>query len=1222
VRSIHIMGVRYLDLRIAIEATNATPFAFDTLGGKRMKLRKLSVVALLAACVAGCGGNSTPVGVTITPATATVIVRGSQVFSAVGTGSTTNTVNWQICLPPATSGTQPTNCTPLPGQTGTGPTGVGTITQASSTQAGGLYTAPSTVPQTNPILVVATSTVSAKAFAAATVTIDSGVRVQITPLRATIAPQERFLFVATVTGTANQAVTWSVNGVAGGDSIHGFVCPNSDPSIVQPCPAGTYIAPSTPPGGAVTVTATSAADSTKSASAAVTVTAASGAPTIASIDPSTALQGSVQQDVYINGADTNGSDFSSTSTVLVDGVPIVPVFLSDTLLRVTIPSQLLQQAKPVNIQVQRSNGDSSAPAELNIVPVRPGVISSLPDSVSQTTGGVNVSLTGGLFFNAPGGSTSAIFNGQTVTTSATSSRQLSVTIPPGALSAPGLYPILVQNPGIPANLSSVSALNLAVTPNPPSTIPTAPIATLPVGASPSAIAIDPVLNLAAVANTADGSVSLISLTTNSVIKTIPNVGNAPSGIAIDDQLPDHIALVVNSGDNTVSTVDLTTQALVGTPLSVQIGAPPPPVGGPVPIAIAVNSLTHRAIVAYQSTNLATVLDVSTGVPVFVQQIGGSLTGYSTGVNPAIAIDPRLNWAVVTPGGGGAVNIVDLGRAATSGDGGRAPQVIGTLSITTSIQGVGINTETHQVLLSDPTGTALTTFSLLDEAVNSITFTVGQQGYVAAGVNSLSNVGIAVNSESSTAAVVDLENGVVLQPSVSGLGTLPQAVAVDAVLNEALVVNQGSGAVSILSLGNTFRNLQIAEASPDVTFAPAATNLTLTINGIGFVQGTSQVFLDRTGLPAGNVAVTNGGRQIIATIPASMLTLARRYTITVQNSATNVSNATDLAVVQPVVVGNSPSSVAVDTDTDVAVVTNSADGTVSLIDLTTGTTLPQSPLSVGTGPVGVTVLPRLALLVVANNGSSDVTVLDENGINPPQRVDLCGGCTGPTGVAVNQDTAEGVVAASGPDVSCATTSSGCEASFLSVATTGSAAGNSVLVNQNPVSAAIDPNGDGFAAVGTASQAGSLDVIDLLTSTVTCRQNGIQVPSGVVFDPVNQVFVVANSLQNNLVIVDPVTCIPTTVRVGINPTSLDYDFQTSTLVTVNSASNTMSFLDYVCPPVPGPVGCPAPQTRAIFGLPSSGQFSQTQQFSVAIDAKLDIAVVVDTNNSRVLLVPIPH
>src|SRR4029077_12735591 len=152
-------------------------------------------------------------------------------------------------------------------------------------------------------------------------------------------------------------------------------------------------------------------------------------------------------------------------------------------------------------------------------------------------------------------------------------------------------------------------------------------------------------------------------------KTITGVGTAPTGIAIDDQLPHHIALVVNSGDNTVSTIDLTTQALVGTPLSVQIGAPPPPVAGPVAITIGVNPLTHRAIVAYQSTNLASVLDTSTGAPVFVEQIGGSLTAYSTGVSPEIGVDPLLNWAVITPGGAGTINIVDLGRDPIAGDGG-------------------------------------------------------------------------------------------------------------------------------------------------------------------------------------------------------------------------------------------------------------------------------------------------------------------------------------------------------------------------------------------------------------------------------------------------------------------------------------------------------------------------------------------------------------------------
>ena len=1188
-----------------------------------MKLGRLSVAILIAAWVAGCGSNAAKVGVTVSPTTATVVERGTQQFSAVGSGSTTTTVNWQICLPPATVGNQPTNCTPLPGQTGTGPTGVGTITQASATQAGGLYTAPAAVPSTNPVLVVATSTVDTTAFASAMVTITSGITVQITPTTATIAPQDRFTFTATVSGPTNdRGVTWSVNGVAGGDSVHGFVCPNPLVPTPPACPAGTYVAPAQLP-GAVTVTATSSADPTQSASATVTVSTASPNPTIASIDPTTAAQGSVQQDLYINGSAVSGADFFSTSVVLVDGVPIVPTFINSNLLRVTIPSLLLQQAKVVNVQVRRSNGDTSSPANLTVAPVRPAVISSTPDSVSAMASSANVTLSGGFFFpQAASGGTMATFNGVSVAPTVVNSRQLIVPTPPNAVLTPGLYPIVVQNPGISANLSSVSAVNLAVTPNPAS-IPTAPGATIAVGASPSAIAIDPVLNLAAVANTGDGSVSLINLATNSVVKTIPGVGNMPTGIAIDDQLPHHIALVVNSGDNTVSTVDLTTQAVVGAPFSVQIGAPPPPVAGPVSIAVGINSLTHRAVVAYQSTNLATVLDTSTGVPVFVAQIGGTLTPFSTGVSPAIGIDPLLNWAVITPGGAGTINLVDLGRAPIAGDGGRPPQVIGSLAISTSVQGVGINTETHQVLLTNPNGGTLQTFSLLDNSVNPISFTVNQLGYAAAAVNPLTNVGIAVNSQTSTAAVVDLETGVVLKPTVSGLGTMPQAVAVDPVLNEALVVNQTSGTVSVVSLGSSFRDLQITELDPAVAFAPAAANLSLTINGFGFVTGTSQVFLDTTALPPGNVTVSNGGRQIIATVPASMLQVARRYSVTVQNPGPNVSNTTELTVVQPVVVGNLPSSVAVDPDRDIAVVTNNGDGTVSLVDLTTGTTLPQSPLTVGQHPIGVAVLPRLALAAVANNASSDVTVVDENGINPPQTVPLCGGCTGPTGIAIEQDLATAIVAASGPDPGCSTVTSGCEVSFVNLLTTGSAAGTSVQVNQSPVSVATDPNGDRYAAVGAASQAGSIDVIDLLTSTVTCRVSGVQLPSGVVFDPVNQVFVAANSLQNNIVIVDPLTCIPTTVRVGINPTSLDYDFQTSTLVTVNSASNTMSFLDYMCPPAVGaPVTCTTPQTRAIFGLPSSATFSGNQQFSVAIDAKLDLAVVVDTNNSRVLLIPLPH
>ena len=111
-----------------------------------------------------------------------------------------------------------------------------------------------------------------------------------------------------------------------------------------------------------------------------------------------------------------------------------------------------------------------------------------------------------------------------------------------------------------------------------------------------------------------------------------------------------------------------------------------------------------------------------------------------------------------------------------------------------------------------------------------------------------------------------------------------------------------------------------------------------------------------------------------------------------------------------------------------------------------------------------------------------------------------------------------------------------------------------VDQNPISVAIDPEpfpantAVNYAAVGTSSQASSVEIIDLSTLAPQ-RISGFQNPTGIIFDPLNQVFVVANSLNNNLVIVDPVTLVQTPVRVGIDPTALDYDYQTSTLVTSN-------------------------------------------------------------------------
>jgi hypothetical protein len=120
-------------------------------------------------------------------------------------------------------------------------------------------------------------------------------------------------------------------------------------------------------------------------------------------------------------------------------------------------------------------------------------------------------------------------------------------------------------------------------------------------------------------------------------------------------------------------------------------------------------------------------------------------------------------------------------------------------------------------------------------------------------------------------------------------------------------------------------------------------------------------------------------------------------------------------------------------------------------------------------------------------------------------------------------------------------------------------------------------------------------------------------------------VVDSVINNVVIVNPTTFIPTSFKVGIGPTSLDYNYQTSTLVTNNATSNTISVVGYVCPPDPnGPPSCAGPQVREVLGVggvlqPASVVVGPN---SIAIDLKFNLGVLVDQSNNRVLLVPLPH
>lgn len=1193
----------------------------------------------LLAVISGCGGNSTPIGITISPTAPTILLGKPQQFSAIVTGAATTTVTWQICLPPSPTNVQPTVCSPAAsGQTQL-PAGYGTITTGANNTPGGFYTAPATLPPTNNFLIVATSTISSTAFASTTVTITSGIGVTVTPTSASVAIGEHQQFLASVDGAAPSGanVTWEVAGIAGGTTADGFICPSS--GLPASCSPGEYFAPTGSAPGAVTITAISSADPSKTGEATVTVTAAAD-PVLTSMSPNKVAEGSAQQDVYLNG-----TGFLTTSTVFA-GNPLTAVptlFISGDLLRATIPASLLvgPGPAPVPIVVQTQDGSNSnilpGPSGLTIYPSRPVVLATLPNTLTPSGSSTNLSLIGGYF--SPNSPTTVSFNGSNLTATFNSSRQLNAAVPSGSVPAPGLYPLFVNNGDVTVG-SGTAAINISVEPS-ANSIPTAPQSSFGVGTSPQAIAIDPALGLAVVVNRGSNNVSIINLATKTAVPGTPvMVGNAPTSVAIDDQLPNHIAVVTNGGDNTLSVINLTTFAVSAT-----LNLPNPntsPNPAPVPYAIGINPLTHRGLVALQQSNTADIVDFTGGVPSFVQSVGGTFTLYSTSTFPSVSVDPKLNWALSTPGGQGTINIVDLGHNANADEPVRPPSVLGSLSISSTIQGIGINPETHQALFADPNGgiiqtgigvtNSISSFSLLDQTVTAIKATqnglpINVSGFTSAAVNLLENIGIAVNDNGS-AYVIDLANGLVLQ-TVSGLNA-PTAVAVDAVTNTAYVANSGNNTVSVVPLSTSPVNpLQIVETSPTVTYVETPnTGLTLSVVGNGFTA-QSKVTLDGTALATNLVSA----RQLTASVPASLLTSAHGYVVYVQNSSTTVSNVARLSVIQAISVGNSPVAVAVDSARDQAVVTNSASGSASVVDLVGATVLTTLPT--GANPFGVAVLPRLGLGFTVNNGSNNATILDEVGVNgvyaPPITVGFCGNCILPIGATINPDTALAAFTLS-------LGTSNAEGLLGEVTLEGATAGaaptaSTTQVDYLPLGLAIDPSlpndpTQSVTVVATAagvsqSTGAGTSALDFLSSTGTQlpRVNNLYLPTDVQFDPVSQVFLATDSNINNVYLVSPDSSILATVAASINPTSLDYNYNASAIVTANSATGTLSVIDYVCPPSSG-ANCPTPHVRTIAAVgsvvPSSAVVVGVK--AVGVDLRLNLVVAVDQVNNRILLLPL--
>jgi hypothetical protein len=362
------------------------------------------LLALLAVLTAGCGGGS-PVGtltptvtVALSPRSASLLTGQTTTFSPTVTGSSNKSVTWAVngtTRGNSTVGTISTagvytapNVPPSPNEVTVSATSVADSSASASasvaisnpaptltaispanlaagsadttiTLGGGGFTAQSVAHANGTALatsVINTSQLTAIVPAAmlttagtlsitvetpapgggtsASESVTVSIAISVSPATQTLNVNQSQQFTATVAGSTNQNVTWAVNGVVGGNNTVGTVSA-----------AGLYTAPGIPPSpNSFTITATSSADPTQSATA--TATIVNPAPVLYSISPDAATAGDPDTTLTMGGA-----DFTAQSVVYFNSTALATVYGGAAQVTATIPSSSLASTGTFSITV-------------------------------------------------------------------------------------------------------------------------------------------------------------------------------------------------------------------------------------------------------------------------------------------------------------------------------------------------------------------------------------------------------------------------------------------------------------------------------------------------------------------------------------------------------------------------------------------------------------------------------------------------------------------------------------------------------------------------------------------------------------------------------------------------------------------------------------------------------------------------------------------------------
>jgi YVTN family beta-propeller protein len=480
-------------------------------------------------------------------------------------------------------------------------------------------------------------------------------------------------------------------------------------------------------------------------------------------------------------------------------------------------------------------------------------------------------------------------------------------------------------------------------------------ATIPVGQSPKAVAVDATTDMIYVANTKAGTVTVIDGSNNTVTATV-TVGASPRGVAVDETTD--TVYVADAGSNAVSVIDGTNDMVTAT---IPVGTDP--------IAVAVDETTDSVYVANFTSNSISVIDGSSDSVT-------ATVNTRTGTNPfALAVDPATDTVYVALNAKSRIDVVS----------GESDAITAKVPVASPSKALAVDPSTDTVYVAD---THSSSVSVVDGTMNTVTATIP--------VGSRPK-GVAVDAASDTIYVADgaasavsiIDGGTATVSDTLSVGTNPFAAASNEATDEAYVSNAGSNTVSVISTAAQASVVLGADSNPvsvgqSVTYTATVSGVTATATPTGnvnFSDGSSPISscqdVGLTAVPDSPGSASASCVQSYSTVNGSPHSVSATYTgdtvyaqagsNVVSETVNPVGTSTQLSVPTSLTYGAenaSPLTVSVSTldgavPTGTVAITSGATTVCPSITLSGGTgscTLTTDQLSGGTYPLTATYTP--------------------------------------------------------------------------------------------------------------------------------------------------------------------------------------------------------------------------------------------------------------------------